>query len=161
MNTPFAVFGKLSGRKSRLQRRKTAVASRWRSLRGLRLEPLEQRQLLSLSIPVPDGDFSADAAANCINSNAGGGLTFTAPMTATLSGWAITALPSTANGGLYSAWEPCGAVDNITSSGAAPFGNNAPWVGNQPASAYNALMYYPGELYDYGSVVGGAQPAQA
>ena len=32
------------------------------------------------------------------------------------------------------------------------------WIGNQPASTYNALIYYPGELYNYGSVVGGAQP---
>ena len=36
--------------------------------------------------------------------------------------------------------------------------NNAPWLGNQPASSYHAFMYYPGEQYNYGSVVGGAQP---
>ena len=36
--------------------------------------------------------------------------------------------------------------------------NNAAWIGNQPASSYHAFIYYPGELYNYGSVVGGAQP---
>ena len=64
---------------------------------------------------MPDGDFSLDAAANCINADTGGGLTFTSPMTATLSGWAITALPSTANGGLYSAWEPYGVLNTVAS----------------------------------------------
>ena len=31
-----------------------------------------------VAVPVPDGDFSLDAAANYMNSNTGGGLTFTA-----------------------------------------------------------------------------------
>ena len=113
-----------------------------------------------VAVPVPDGNFT-DAAAYYINSNAGGGLTFTAPMTGTLSGWSISANPSTANGGLYASggWEPYGAVDSVTSgSGASPFSNNAPWVGDQPSSSYHAFMYYPGEQYNYGSVVGGAQP---
>ena len=110
-----------------------------------------------VAVPVPDGSFASDAAAYYINSNTGGGLTFTSPMTATLSGWTITATPSTANGGVYSAWEPYAAVDTVTSgSGATPFANNAPWVGNQPGSSYEVIMYYPGELYNYGSVVGGS-----
>ena len=112
-----------------------------------------------VAVPVPDGSFASDAAAYYINSNTGGGLTFTSPMTATLSGWNVIASPSTANGGLYSAWEPYAAVDTVTSgSGAIPFANNAPSVGNQPASTYQAFMYYPGELYNYGGVVGGPQP---
>ena len=134
MNTPFAMFGKLLGRKSRLQRRKTAVASRRGLVRDLRLEPLEQRQLLSVNIPVPDGDFSADAAAYCINSNSGGGLTFTSPMTAALAGWNVSATPSLANGGYYAGWEPVGAVVNVTSgSGASPWYTNAQWLGNPPS----------------------------
>ena len=112
-----------------------------------------------VAVPVPDGDFSADAAANYMNSNTGGGLTFTAPLTATLSGWNVSATPSTANGGFYSAWEPYGVLDTVTSGGsAAPYNSNVVWIGNQPASTYNALIYYPGELYNYGNVVGGAQP---
>ena len=114
-------------------------------------------------VSIPDADFT-DAAANYINSNTGGGLTFTAPMTATLSGWSISANPSTANGGLYASggWEPYGAVDNIISgTSASPFNNNAPWVGSQPSSTYHAFTYYPGELYNIGSIVGGAEPAQA
>ena len=59
MSPPFAMFGKLPGRKSRLQRRKTAVAGRSGSVRGLRLEPLEQRQLLSVTIPLLNGDFQS------------------------------------------------------------------------------------------------------
>ena len=110
------------------------------------------------SVPVPDGNFSSDAPNYYINGNNSGGLAFTSPMTATLTGWTISAIPSNANGGLYNGWEPYGAVDSVTSSGAGPFQNNAPWVGNQPASSYQAFMYYPGELYNSGSVVGGAQP---
>ncbi len=111
------------------------------------------------TITVPDGDFSADLAGYVINSNTGGGLTFTSPMNGTLSGWSISANPSSANGGTYSGWEPYGLVDNITSgNSASPFNSNATLIGNQPASNYNAFVYYPGELYNNGSVVGGAQP---
>jgi phosphodiesterase/alkaline phosphatase D-like protein len=110
-------------------------------------------------IVVPDGNFT-DSPANVINSNTGGGLTFTSPMTGTLSGWSISATPSTANGGLYSGWEPYGVLDSVTSgSSSSPYNSNVAWIGNQPASSYNAFIYYPGELYNYGSVVGGAQPA--
>ena len=88
-----------------------------------------------VAVPVPDGDFSADAAANYMNSNTGGGLTFTAPMTATLSGWNVSATPSTANGGFYSAWEPYGVLNTVASgSGATPYNSNVAWIGNQPAS---------------------------
>ena len=60
---------------------------------------------------------------------------------------------------MYSGWEPYAVVDNVTSgSGASPFNSNVAWIGNQPASSYQALLYYPGELYNSGSVVGGAQP---
>ena len=41
---------------------------------------------------------------------------------------------------------------------ALPLGCNAPWLGDQPAPTYHAFIYYPGELYDYGSLVSGAQP---
>ena len=162
MNKLSAMFGILLGRKSRLQRRKTAVASRSGLVRGLRLEPLEQRQMLSVSIPVPDGNFALDTPSYCINSNSGGNIVV-GSTTATLSGWAITANPSTANYGYYASWEPVGAVNNVTSgSGSASFWyTNAPYVGNQPASNYNAFVYSPGELYGgYGGydVVGGPQP---
>ena len=53
-----------------------------------------------VAVPVPDGGFT-DAAAYYINSNTGGGLTFTSPLTATLSGWNVSATPSTADGGYY------------------------------------------------------------
>ena len=51
MGTLSAIFGKVLGQKSRLPRRKTAVAGRSGLVRGLHLEPLEQRQLLSVSHP--------------------------------------------------------------------------------------------------------------
>ena len=109
-----------------------------------------------MNIPVPDGNFSLDTPNYYINGNNGGGLTFTSPMTATLADWSISASPSTANGGLYSDWEPYGAVDSVSAGNSvAPFNNNAPWVGSQPTSSYQAFMYYPGEL---GSVATGAQP---
>ena len=82
-------------------------------------------------------------------------------MTATLSGWSISANPSTANGGYYASggWEPYGVVDTVTSgSGASPYNMNASWIGNQPASNYQAFIYCPGEQYNNGSVVSGAQP---
>ena len=111
-----------------------------------------------VAVAVPDGGFT-DAAAYDINSNKGGGLTFTSPMTTTLSGWNVSAIPSTANGGSYSAWEPYAVVDSVTSgSGASPYSMNAPWLGNQPGSNYQAFVYYPGELYNNGGVVGGPQP---
>ena len=100
-----------------------------------------------VAVAVPDGNFT-DTPGNYINATAsGGGGTFTSPMNATLSGWAITATPSTANGGYYAlgGWDPYGVVDSVTSSGASPSTNNAPWLGNQPASTYNAFIYYPGE----------------
>ena len=112
-----------------------------------------------VAVAVPDGDFSLDTPGNCINANTGGGLTFTAPMTAALAGWAITANPSTDNGGYYAGWEPYGVLDNVISGNTAtPYNNNGVYIGNQPASTYNAFIYCPGELYNYGSVVGGAQP---
>ena len=111
-----------------------------------------------VAIPVPDADFT-DTAGDRINSNTGGGLTFTSPMTTTLSGWNITAIPSTGNAGFFSGWEPYGVLDNVVSNtSATPYSNNAAWIGNQPASNYHAFIYYPGELYTNGSVVGGAQP---
>ena len=76
-----------------------------------------------------------------------------------MSGWSISANPSTANGGFYAGWEPYGVVDNVTSgSGVSPFNSNAAWHRQSAGSSYNAFIYYPGELYNYGSVVGGAQP---
>ena len=64
------MFGKMLGRKSLLQRRKTAVANRSGLLRGLRLEPLEARQLLSVSIPLYNGDFESPTV--WVLSNGGG-----------------------------------------------------------------------------------------
>jgi phosphodiesterase/alkaline phosphatase D-like protein len=108
-------------------------------------------------ITVPDGDF-ADAAGYVINSNTGPA-TFTSPMNGTLSGWTVSGTPSSANGGQYTGWEPYGLVDNVPSGGAAtPYSSNVSFIGNQPASNYQAFIYYPGELYNNGSVVGGAQP---
>ncbi len=107
-----------------------------------------------VAIPVPDGNFT-DAANYYINSNSGGNLTFTSPMTGTLSGWSLSASPTTANGGSYSGWEPYGAVDSVTSSGSSPYSANATSLGNQPGSSYNAFMYYPGEAYGWNTVVAG------
>ncbi len=59
MSLLFALPTGLSIRKSRRQRRKTAVASGSGLIRGLRLEPLEARQLLSVNIPIYNGDFEA------------------------------------------------------------------------------------------------------
>jgi F5/8 type C domain/Fibronectin type III domain/FlgD Ig-like domain len=113
------------------------------------------------SITIPDGNFT-DSPGNIINTNSGGGQTFTSPMTGNLSGWAISASPSTANGGTYTAWDPYGVLDSVTAgSGSSPYNSNVVYIGNQPASNYNAFIYYPGELYNSGSVVGGAQPAAA
>jgi rubredoxin len=109
-------------------------------------------------ITVPDGDFT-DTAANIINSNTGGNLTFTSPMIGTLSGWNIVATPSTAHNGLYTGWEPYGVLDAVVSNtSASPYSSNVAWIGSQPASSYHSFVYYPGELYANGSVVGGAQP---
>ena len=54
-------------------------------------------------IPVPDGNFASDSAAYYINSgtHGKGGGTFTSPLTGTLSGWTLSAAPSTASGGYY------------------------------------------------------------
>ena len=112
-----------------------------------------------IAITVPDGNFAKDAAGYYINTNSGWG-TFTSPLTGTLSGWTVTATPSTANSGGYN-WEPVAGVDSVTSSGASPWGNNANALGSQPASSYNSFIYYPGELYPDNGVVSGAQPAQA
>ena len=164
MNTPFAMFGKLSGRKSRLHRRKTAVASLRGMGRDLRLEPLEQRRLLSVNIPVPDGNFASDSAAFYFSTGGGnsGGGTFTSPLTGTLSGWSLSAAPSTANGGMYQpgGWLPYCAVDNVTPGTypSSPDSDNAQWVGNQPSSSYNDFVYYPGEQYANYDVATGAQP---
>jgi phosphodiesterase/alkaline phosphatase D-like protein len=118
-------------------------------------------------IPVPDGDFSADAPNPYINpgswsTGSGSGTTITSPMTATLAGWNVVADPTTANGGLYEqgGWIPYGLVENITNGGnATPFGSvTINSIGNQPASSYQAFLYYPGEQYSFGSVVTGPQP---
>src|SRR5580700_1639189 len=102
-----AMFEKLLARKSR--QTKTAVASRRGFVRGLRLEPLERRQLLTVNIPVPDGNFASDSAAYSFTTgNGSGGGTFASPLTSTLSGWQLSAAPSTANGGAYNSggWAP-------------------------------------------------------
>ena len=111
-------------------------------------------------ITVPDGNFASDSPGNVIGNNNGGGGTFTSPLTATLSGWSMSANPSTAQGGYYSSggWNPSGVLDSVTSSGASPASNNSSGLGNQPASSYHEFDYYPGEQYSYGSVVGGPQP---
>ena len=72
-----------------------------------------------VAVAVPDGDFT-DAAGYCINSNTGGGLTFTSPMTATLSGWNISAIPSTANGGYYARRGSRTAWSTMSPAAAAP-----------------------------------------
>ena len=109
-------------------------------------------------ITVPDGDFASDTPNYVVNSNSGGG-TFTSPMTATLSGWSIVADPSTANSGNYNGWQPYASINTVTSGGAAsPDNSNAGNIGGQPASSYHEFTYYPGELYNNGSVVVGPQP---
>ena len=115
-----------------------------------------------VAIAVPDGGFASDGTGDCVDAGGanGGGGTFTQPMTGALAGWSLSATPSTASGGYYSSggWNPFGVLDTVTSSGASPYGTNAPWLGNQPGSTYNALIYYPGEQYAYGGVAGGPQP---
>jgi Fibronectin type III domain len=113
------------------------------------------------SISIPDGNFSSDADGFYINS-ATGPATFTMPITATLSGWGVTAVPSTANGGNYSGFEPFGALESVTSgTGGTPntYNNDLATIGNAPASPYQAFVYYPGELYNSGgTLVAGPQP---
>ena len=48
----------------------------------------------------------------------------------------------------------------MSPAAAAPARSTATWRGSviSRRSSYQAFMYYPGELYNYGSVVGGAQP---
>ena len=113
-------------------------------------------------IPVPDGNFAADAANYYLTAGTGGGgFTFTSPLTTALSGWSVSANPSTANGGYYAAWEPYGLVDSVTSGqSSSPLNTNVEYLGNQPTASYNAFCYYPGELFNYGSVVGGATGRQ-
>ena len=111
-----------------------------------------------VAVAVPDGNFASDATTYYMNP--GSGVTLTSPTTFPLSGWAISANPSTANGGLYESGglAPIAGVDSVSSSGVSPWPNSASELGNQPASSYNAFIYFPGEQYNYGSVVGGAQP---
>ena len=66
-----------------------------------------------VAVTVPDGNFASDTAAYYINSNIGGGGTFTSPMTATLSGWSDQCHPEHRQRRiLYSGgWKPYGVVD--------------------------------------------------
>ena len=113
----------------------------------------------TVAITVPDGNFSSDTPAGYINNYShAGGLTFTAPMTGTLSGWALSAAPSTENGGYYNSggWDPYGVVDNVTSGGSSPQNDNAAYIGSQPSSTYHDFEYYPGEQFgqQYGQLLG-------
>ena len=114
-----------------------------------------------VAITVPDGNFASDSTGYYLDASGhnGGGSTFTQPITGTLSGWSLSANPSTANGGYYSSggWNPNGVLDNVT-GGVNPPGTYAASLGNQPASSYNCFVYYPGEQYAYNGVVGGTQP---
>ena len=108
-----------------------------------------------VAVFVPDGSFASDAASYYLTSATGGGFAFTSPLTTSLSGWTVSANPSTANGGYFAGWEPYALVDNVTSGQiSSPLDLNVERIGNQPAANYNAFCYYPGELYNNGSVVG-------
>ena len=118
-----------------------------------------------VAVTVPDANFT-DTPGGYINSNNLDGWTggaYTLPMTGTLSGWSLSANPSTANGGNYSSngWGPFGVLDSVTSGGSgSPYSvnNDVGSIGNQPGSSYNAFLYYPGEQYANNDVLAGAQP---
>ena len=108
---------------------------------------------------MPDGNFASDTAGYEINSNTGGGYTFTSAHDGHAFRLECKGQPQYGQRRLLlRGWEPYAVVDNVTSgSGATPLSSNVAFIGNQPAN-YQAFIYCPGELYNYGSVVGGAQP---
>jgi hypothetical protein len=139
---------------------------------------------LAAVIPVPDGNFTDPTPHSEFGALYGAYIntypernstsyssTYTSPMTSggdgTLSGWNVVATPSTANGGTYEGGgaDPFGIVENENTQGYnsghyydADF-DNAGNLNNEPfPSGYNLFCYYPGEQYNSGSVVTGAQP---
>ena len=80
------------------------------------------------------------------------------PMTATLSGWTVTANPSTDNGGVYGSWNPYGGIDNTVTNVPATLAISTPTIRARClAGATNMFFYYPGEQLT-GSI--GSQVAQ-
>ncbi len=55
----FAMFGKRFAKKSSARRRPAMAASRLALARNMRLEPLEDRHLLSINIPILNGNFES------------------------------------------------------------------------------------------------------
>ncbi len=98
-----------------------------------------------VAITVPDGDFASDTAGFDINANNGNHGPFVGPMTATLSGWTVTANPSTDNSGVYSSWNPYGGVDNTVTNSPAHGNFYTNYAGSMPGGATNLFFYYPGE----------------
>ncbi len=97
-----------------------------------------------VAVPVPDGDFASDTASYIINANNSHG-SVVGPMTATLSGWTVTANLSTDNSGVYDSWNPSGGVDNTVTNVPAN-GNFVPnYSGSMPGGATNMFFYFPGE----------------
>ena len=105
-----------------------------------------------VAIPVPDGNFSADAAALLSNSQVSRRrFTFTSPLTTTLSGWTVKCRSEHRQRRILcvAGGNRTAVVDNVTSGQRSiPLDNNVEWIGNQPGSSYNAFCYYPGELYN-------------
>ena len=97
-----------------------------------------------VAIAVPDADFS-DTSGFYINTNSGSHGPFIGPMNATLSGWAVTANPSTDNGGVYASWNPYGGVDNTVTNAPANGNFATNYSGSMPGGATNMFFYCPGE----------------
>ena len=118
----------------------------------------------TVAVTVPDGNFASDTPGYSFSTGGGNsGGTFTSPLTGTLSGWSLSAAPSTAQGGQYDAggWLMYGVVDSVTSGSypTSPDSNFAYGLGNQPGSAYNDFTYFPGEQYNSGGdIENGPQP---
>ena len=55
----FTLFGKRFARKTPVQRQPVVAANRLQLLRNMRMEPLEDRHLLSINIPLYNGDFES------------------------------------------------------------------------------------------------------
>ena len=109
-----------------------------------------------VSVTVPDGNFANDTAGHdYLNSQSAGAGTITQTMTGALSGWTLSASPSTANSGNYSVKEPFGQVDGVSNPNTGVYATYLAKLGNQPGSSYKAFTYFPGEL---GSNYDSAQP---
>ena len=114
-----------------------------------------------VSIPIPDGDFKSDSAGNDINTNSGGGMTFSSAMNGTLAGWSISCQPQhrqrrilfrvgTVRGGRQ--YRRRQLLEPVCQQRGVHLAIN-------PRASYPTPSCITlANVYDYGNVVGGAQP---